>query len=120
MNWLNYLSIAVCVLLLGGYLNRRRKSLHITLMVTAMATDVAMVLYLEITRAVIESLPGRGVTPLLGTHIAMSVAVLVLYGVQVATGIKKARGKPSTRHGKVALWLLVLRLGNLVTSFFVI
>ena len=54
---LKLLSVAVCVILVIGVLNRRRKSIHIPLMLTAMGIDVGMVLYLEIRRGVVESIP---------------------------------------------------------------
>jgi hypothetical protein len=54
---LKLLSVAVCVILVVGVLNRRRKRVHIPLMLTAMVIDVGMVLYLEIRRGVVESIP---------------------------------------------------------------
>jgi len=54
---LKLLSVAVCVILVIGVLNRRRKRIHIPLMLTAMGIDVGMVLYLEIHRGVVESIP---------------------------------------------------------------
>ena len=54
---LKLLSVAVCVILVIGVLNRRRKRVHIPLMLTAMVIDVGMVLYLEIHRGVVESIP---------------------------------------------------------------
>ena len=54
---LKLLSVAVCVILVIGVLNRRRKRIHIPLTLTAMGIDVGMVLYLEIRRGVVESIP---------------------------------------------------------------
>ena len=45
------------MILVVGVLNRRRKGIHIPLMLTAMGIDVGMVLYLEIRRGVVESIP---------------------------------------------------------------
>ena len=120
VSWLHVASVLVCVLLTLGVLARRRKRVHIPFMVAAIGIDVTIV-------AVIEFGPGLGAIasaeaklgPLLIVHITMSVLVLVLYGVQVVTGIKKARGRSSRLHGKVMPWLLALRLGNLFTSFLV-
>ena len=119
-SWLHAASILVCVLLTLGVLARRRKRRHIPFMVVAIAIDLAIV-------GVIEFGPGLGAIgsakakmgPLMIVHITMSVLVLVLYGIQVVTGIKKARGGTSRLHGKVMPWLLALRLGNLFTSFLV-
>ena len=117
---LKLLSVLVYVLLLIGYANRRRRRLHISLMVTALAIDLGMVLFLELTRAVIESIPGREMTSLLVVHIALSTVVLFLYGIQVVTGVKNARGGHSRTHAKAWIWLLAARLGNLITSFWVV
>ena len=119
MNVINSISSGVFVLLIIGVLNRRRVRVHVPIMVSAITIDVGLVLYLELARGVIESIPGREKSPLLMFHILLSVTVLVLYGIQIVTGIKKARGKPNATHGKVMIWLLVIRFGNLITSFLV-
>ena len=117
---LKLLSIFVVLLLVVGVLNRRRIRIHIPLMATAMAIDLAIVLYLEIMRGVVESIPHRPMTPLLVFHICLSTAVLGLYAVQVVTGIRNARGRHSHAHGKVAYVLLATRFGNLITSWLVV
>ncbi len=118
--WIRMLSVFVCVLIIAGVLNRGRKRVHIPLMVSALAIDLAMVLFLEITRGVVESIPGRQLSPKLVIHILLSLTVLALYTVQVVTGIKKARGGASGTHRKMLIWLLVTRLGNLITSFLIV
>jgi len=117
---LKLLSIGACVLILIGYFNRSRKRVHISMMVSALVIDLGIVLYLEIARAVIESIPSRPITPLLIIHIIISVTVLVLYGIQLYTGIKKARGQSSAIHSKMPLWFMVTRFGNLLTSFLIV
>ena len=117
---LQIISLFVCVLLLIGYLNRSRKRLHIGMMLSALTIDLGLVLYLEITRAVVESIPGRAMTPLLLIHITLSTIVLILYGVQVVTGIRKARGRASTTHARIPFWFMTPRLGNLLTSFLIV
>jgi len=117
--WIRLLSVLVFILLVCGVLARRRKRAHMSLMITAIAIDLAMVLYLEITRAVVESVATRPMTTLMLVHILLSVTVLVLYGFQVYTGIANARGRRSTVHRKLMPWLLLTRFGNLVTSFLV-
>jgi len=53
-------------------------------------------------------------------HITISVGVVVLYIGQVVSGIRKKRkGLPSTWHAKAGLPLVILRVGNLITSFMV-
>ncbi len=119
MTPLQYLSCFVCLLLFVGFANRRRRRLHITLMVTSLVIDLGMVLYLELQRGVVESIPGRTMSPLLIFHIFLSAVVLALYAVQVVSGIKKAKERGSGVHAKVAYWFLAARVGNLLTSLVV-
>jgi uncharacterized membrane protein YozB (DUF420 family) len=116
---LKLLSVFVCVLLVIGVLKRRQPRVHIPLMVAALLIDLTMVVYLEVRRGVVESIPGREMTPLLAFHIFLSTVVLVLYGVQVFTGLKNARGLRRPWHRKAAVAFLVTRFGNLVTSFMI-
>jgi len=116
---LKLLSAFVCVLIVVGLLNRRRKRVHIPLMLSALAIDLGIVLYLEIRRGVVESIPHRPMTPLLIIHIAISVAVLVLYGFQVYTGIQNAKGRRSAWHPKAATAFVILRFANLATSWMI-
>lgn len=116
---LKFLSAFVCVLIVVGLLNRRRKRVHIPLMLSALIIDLSMVLYLEIRRGVVESIPHRPMTPLLIVHIIISVTVLVLYGIQVYTGIQNAKGRRSAWHPRVGATFVVLRFANLVTSWMI-
>jgi len=116
---LKLLSVLVCVLLVVGVLNRRHRRVHIPMMFSAFLIDLGMVLYLEIRRGVVESIPGRPMTPLLIIHISISTLVLVLYGAQIYTGIQNAKGRRSAWHPKVAVAFLALRFGNLFTSFMI-
>ena len=112
-------SAFVCVLLVIGVLSRGRARLHIPMMIGALAIDLGMVLYLEIRRGVVESIPQRELTTLLILHLALSAVVLALYAVQVVTGIRKARGRDSAWHFKAAVVFLIARFGNLITAFLV-
>lgn len=114
-----WISILVCIILATGVLVRRRRRVHVPLMLTAFAIDLGIVLYLEITRHVVETLPDRPMTALLVVHILLSVTVLVLYVIQVVTGIKKLRGRTVPNHLKVAVVFMICRLGNLATSMMV-
>ncbi len=116
---LKLLSVFVCVLLVVGVLKRRKPRVHIPLMVSAFLIDLAMVVYLEVRRGVVESIPGREMTFLLIFHIFLSTVVLILYGVQIFTGLKNARGNRRPWHRKAAVAFLITRFGNLVTSFLI-
>jgi len=115
---LKWLSILACTLILVGYSQRRRKRVHIPVMLTALVIDLTIVVCIEVTRDVIASAQAKMGT-LMKIHIAISVTVLVLYGVQVWTGIQKARGRYKPWHGRTGVTFILFRLGNLVTSFMV-
>lgn len=117
---LKLVSVFVCGLLIAGVLRRRKPRVHIPLMVSAFLIDLTMVVYLEVRRGVVESIPQRPMTPLLFTHIILSSIVLVLYGVQIFTGVKNARGLRRPWHRKAAVAFLITRFGNLLTSFLII
>jgi len=115
---IHIISILVCILLVVGVLNRRRKTIHIPLMVTAIGIDLAMVLYIELTRGAVKAAEER-MGLLMIVHIIISVGVLVLYGIHVWTGIKKARGGSSPTHGRIMYATVALRFLNLITSIMV-
>lgn len=118
MSPLKIISIVACLLLAAGYANRRKKRVHIPLMLSAFAVDMGLVLYIELTRHAIET--ARTTTSgLMIFHIAISVGVVLLYLWQIYSGTRRARGKPAASHGITGVALLVTRLGNLVTSFMV-
>lgn len=118
MTWLKLFSILACVALLVGYAYRRRPRVHVPLMVTAFVVDMAIVAYIEIDRDAIATAEAH-MSPLMVVHIAISVAVILLYFGQIASGIRNVRGKRSRWHRLAGPSLILLRLGNLVTSFMV-
>ncbi|MCP4246476.1 MAG: hypothetical protein GY778_05455 [bacterium] len=115
---LHMASAAACVLLIVGVLSRHRRNIHIPLMIAAIVIDLAIVLVIEFGRGALQQAQAR-MGPLMITHIALSVAVLVGYGIQVFTGIKKLRHRPTHTHAAVMPLLLAARLGNFVTSLIV-
>ncbi|MHC4063129.1 MAG: hypothetical protein ACYSUI_01305 [Planctomycetota bacterium] len=115
---LHTLSVVVCVLLITGVLVRRRRSLHIPLMAGAIAIDLGIVLIIELGRGALQQAQAK-MGLLIVVHIAISVAVLVGYAIQVVTGIRKLRGRPSRVHPGVMPLLLAARLANLATSIIV-
>lgn len=118
MSPLKIISIVACLLLAAGYVNRRRKRVHIPLMLSAFVVDMGLVLYIELNRGAINT--ARTTTSgLMIFHIAISVGVVLLYLWQIYSGIRRARGGESVSHGITGVMLLVTRLGNLITSFMV-
>ncbi len=118
LSGLKILSITACALLVTGYLNRKRRGIHIPLVVSAFVIDMAIVLYIEISRGALEAAQAK-MGPLMIVHITLSVITILLYFGQIVTGIRKLRGKPSAWHGVGGRLLLLFRFGNLVTSFLV-
>ncbi len=115
---LKLISTFACVLIIVGYLNRSRRRVHIPLMASAFVIDMAIVLYIELARGVIDQVRAR-MGLLMIVHIILSSAVIALYIGQIVTGIKNARGLRSKWHAKAGLWLILTRVGNLITSFLV-
>lgn len=118
MTTLKAISIGACILLLVGYAYRRRRYVHVPLMLSAFIIDMSLVAYIELTRHAIEkALSGPG--PLMVVHILISVAFVLLYFWQIFTGIGRWRGLKHRAHKSTGLIFLLLRFGNLVTSFLV-
>ena len=115
---IHYLSLIVCILLVVGVMNRRRKRIHIPIMLSAIVIDLGMVLYIELTRGAVKQAAAK-MGPLMIVHIIISCGVLVLYGMQVWTGIRKARGATSGVHRRVMIPLISLRILNFLTSIMV-
>ena len=110
-------SIAIALLLAAGVALRRRRRLHVRIMLTGCAADLGLLVWVEFTRKAVEQAL-RGVSLLLGVHIAFSVGVLVLYGVQIHCGRRLLRGEEAIRgrHRIGAMLFILFRLGNLVTT----
>lgn len=125
------ISTIVLVLIAFGLIFRRQNKVHIACMVLAFVIDLALVLYIEITRHAIESV-GVQMTQqtatqsmpsaLLGFHVAVSVLTLVLYVAQFRVGYKLLKGHQVTRafHRRLGYAFVVCRLANYITSFFVV
>ncbi|MGB0714635.1 MAG: hypothetical protein ACPGXK_02080 [Phycisphaerae bacterium] len=119
INPIHGFSLLVCILLVVGVVMRRVRTVHIPLMVSAIAIDLAMVLYIEFSRGAVKSAQAKLGT-LMIVHIAISIGVLVLYGIHVYTGIRMSRGaKVGGIHGKIMIPTVGLRILNLITSIMV-
>lgn len=122
MNHFHYSSMAILVLIFVGWIYRRKRNLHIGLMVTALVADLGLVLWIELSRHAVEQALGVGEFELPGAflafHIILSVISLVLWFVQLVLGIKIARGGRHLlpRHKLCALVFILFRLSNFVTS----
>lgn len=108
----------ICAGILVGLVNRRRKRVHIPIMLGAFVGDLALVLYIELTRDAIATARTH-MTTLMAVHVTLSVLVLALYVTQIVSGLKKALGGTKSWHGKTGWALLMCRLGNFITSLLV-
>lgn len=110
----------VCILLAVGIYYRHKKNVHLPIMITAFLIDLSLVLYLELARHVVETLPDRPMNTMLTVHIMLSTAALALYLVQFYTGIQNARGNKSEWHRKVPFAFITARFGGFVTSLLMV
>lgn len=125
-SWLILFSTLVLVIIGLGVAFRKRATIHIPLMASAFVLDLALLLYIEFTRHAVEKLGEtlQTATPdgLLYFHVSVSALTLVLYIVQIMTGIRLFKGglpNPAL-HRNYGMLFLTCRLLNYVTSFFVI
>lgn len=115
---LHAISAAVLALLVSGAVMRKRWELHAACMGTAFVLDLALLLYIELTRKAVATVAG-GPSPLVLFHAAVSTAVLVLYLTQfgLARAALAGRGAGRSWHIALGLSLLLLRFVNFATSF---
>lgn len=115
----------LALILIGlGWKFRRRVEIHIPLMMSAFATDIGLLLYIEWQRHALETLAREAQAPvhhpLLVFHVTFSVLTLLLYLAQLTTGILLIRGNPVKRtlHRRIGYCFLFCRLMNYGSSFF--
>jgi len=118
MSLLQAISVFVVALLFFGLARRRNPRVHIPVMLTAFAADVALVLYIELSRGAIETAVGPTPT-IMKIHIFFSVTTVVLYVVQIVTGARRYRGRGGKYHKETGIAFIAFRLLNLVTSFLI-
>ncbi len=123
-------SIAILFIAVGLYF-RRRPGIHLKFMTSAFTVDLALVLYIELTRKAVETVAG-GTRPLVWFHAAVSVAVLLLYIAQIFVGRRLLASQLATTGGPVSssgsqrqfhrmlgIAFCVVRGLNYVTSFLI-
>ncbi|MFN8388652.1 MAG: hypothetical protein U0136_00005 [Bdellovibrionota bacterium] len=101
------------LLLSTGYFLRRRRALHITLMLTGIFMDISLVLFLEVSRGAIETALSFSLSLMKQLHIAASTTAFLLYfpvlylGSQLVRGTGDARTRE--RHVRLATLALLFR-----------
>lgn len=98
--------------LFSGMVLRRRPEVHPKLMMTGMATDLLLVLILELQRSAIKTAVGFTLSFPQQLHIAFSVMALLHYFPVFYLGLKRMNGTASPKQEK-----LHLRLGVMAMAF---
>lgn len=112
-------STAVLVLIAAGLAFRRRRKIHIPIMVSAFALDLGSVIFLQIQRHAVQKAASEPTTILM-VHISFALATIVLYTAMAVTGTRLARkGVGRRTHKSLACVFLACRIGTWATSFFV-
>lgn len=120
------ISTLAVLLILVGWKYRKQRAIHIPAMSLAFLVDLGLLLYIETSRQAIATLQKNMSTgadaQLLYFHVAVSAIMLILYCVQIGTGIRLAKGRAVSRifHEKAGKLFLACRLLNYITSFFVV
>jgi hypothetical protein len=109
-------SIVVLIVATGLYF-RHRPAWHIRLMTAAFCVDLALVLYIELTRHAVEKV-ATTVRPMLWIHAAISLAVLANYLVMIWLGRRVLKGNRASRstHRNMGITFIVLRGLNYATA----
>lgn len=126
MNFADAVATAGWLLLVTGWWFRRNRRMHLGFVLPGMALDLGLVIFLELTRSVIERTAGmdrsiadaaltnvRSYNTFETIHIATSTAAVVLYIPTIWLGAKLAwgTGGPGVRawHKRCAIPALALR-----------
>lgn len=125
VNGANAASLVITVVLIVGTLLRFNRKVHPPLMLMCFFADLGLVVWLEVTREAVETAAGN-MSPLMVTHIALAVAMLVLYATMLIGGIGLLRAAPDADTGKArrkhrmgAVAFFAVRLAVLVTAVMV-
>jgi hypothetical protein len=113
-------STVVLAILIAGILLRRRRRIHVPVMITAFSLDLLSVLAIEISRGAIKKTTSAP-PPLLLFHVLVSVSALVFYGVMFVLGERVRKGSDHLRpwHRRTAWLFGACRATNYVTSWMI-
>ncbi|MBY0402824.1 MAG: hypothetical protein K2X66_02930 [Cyanobacteria bacterium] len=115
-------SSLIILILAIGFIQRHNTKIHVPFMLTAFASDVLLVLVIELSRSAIEKASHQLDNPFLMFHISVSLLSLALYTALSITGFKLLKGNETLRplHKKLSGAFIVCRLANYITSFWVV
>lgn len=116
-----YIASLAYFFMLVGVLERRHRSLHVPLMLSALSLDFALVLYLEVTRAAVEKALEFSMRVPAQIHIAFSSTALLLYFPVLYFAFRILRGSrlasDRSRHIGFALAALTFRSLGFIFMF---
>lgn len=111
-------TLVLVVLAVGLWARKVDPRRHRSLMISAFASDLLLVVYIELTRHAVEEVATR-VRPILWFHSAVSVAVLCCYVAMIRLGRPMLAGNYENRsmHRRLGIVFMVLRTVNYATSY---
>lgn len=115
-----YIATLAWILLSSGLVARKQKALHVGLMMTAISLDIALVLYLQITRGAVQTALSFTLSPLEITHIAFSSCALLLYFPVLFLGFRLLRQSSAQLrrwHVRLALSAYIARTSGFLFMF---
>ncbi len=115
-------TIVLLIIALGIYFRKNQK-FHIPLMSLAFVIDLSLVIIIEVQRSAIENVVSEAIDESPNSfvlfHAGVSLLVLVMYVVMIASGSKlKYDRSYLSLHKYSSMLFIVLRLTNYATSFF--
>lgn len=114
------ISFLVLLVLVVGLALRRDRSKHPPIMVGAFVADLALVLYLELTRGAIDR-ASQLASQILTVHVAFAVTTLVANIALLVTGYRIYSGKAAgrTTHRRLAWLFMICRVATFLTAFLI-
>jgi hypothetical protein len=113
-------STLILLILVAGILLRRRRGIHVPVMITAFSLDLMLVLAIEIRRGAIKKAISAP-PPLLLFHVIVSVSALLFYAVMFVLGERVRKGEERLRpwHRRTAWIFATCRVTNYITSWMI-
>lgn len=114
------ISTLVVLILAAGFLLRRRRTVHVGLMVAAFGLDVALVGAIEISRGAVQKATSSP-PPLLLFHVSVSIMTLVSYVAMALLGSRVLAGQDGLRawHRRIGWLFGTSRTANYITSWMI-
>ncbi|MCB0337473.1 MAG: hypothetical protein KDD62_14250 [Bdellovibrionales bacterium] len=116
-----YIATVAWILLILGYTKRFDRKKHVPLVLSGIGLDIALVLYLQVTRSAVQTALEFELSILEQMHIWMSTLALLLYFPVLFLGFKLVKGNAPEgyleKHKKLATTALILRSCGFILMF---